>query len=121
MPETRPGTCNSSIRSPCCAHACMQPASGPRAQAWPAVLSLRGHRALSIVARATSDDEEYEPDIDCMERMEKSLQACEKELIGIRAGVVLVLAVSWIAAISTLCTIRHSICLCLTYLVQPLF
>jgi hypothetical protein len=52
-------------------------------------LSLRGSRTLRLAAYATDGDDEYEPDLDAMERMEKSLLACEEELIGIRAGAVL--------------------------------
>ena len=71
----------------CCAQARIQVHT--TRHAWPTSKpALRGSRKIHLAAQATSEEEEYEPDMDCMERMDKSLQACEKELIGIRAGVV---------------------------------
>jgi hypothetical protein len=53
-----------------------------------------GRRAQCLVARATDEDEEYDPEFDAMERMDKSITACEKELQGIRAGASIIKSVS---------------------------
>jgi hypothetical protein len=53
---------------------------------WQQAPKLRSARTLSLIARAAEDEEEYDPEFDAMERMDKSLVACEKELSGIRAG-----------------------------------
>eukprot|EP01025_Chloroclados_australasicus_P044046 TRINITY_DN4746_c0_g1_i1.p1 TRINITY_DN4746_c0_g1~~TRINITY_DN4746_c0_g1_i1.p1 ORF type:complete len:241 (-),score=25.25 TRINITY_DN4746_c0_g1_i1:268-990(-) len=43
------------------------------------------HAHCVVVVRAT-EDEDYEPELDAMERMDKSIESLERELIGIRTG-----------------------------------
>lgn len=56
------------------------------AHVWQRTPTLRSTWSVSLAARAAEDEEEYEPEMDAMERMDKSLVACEKELVSIRAG-----------------------------------
>eukprot|EP00892_Ulva_mutabilis_P002496 jgi/Ulvmu1/12247/UM086_0038.1 len=50
-----------------------------------AVLRARSSHALALVARAT-DDDDYDAEMDAMDRMEKSIGALQTELAGVRAG-----------------------------------
>lgn len=51
-----------------------------------AVFRFQCRRASLLVARATDDEEEYDAEMDAMERMDKSVAALQTELAGIRAG-----------------------------------
>jgi hypothetical protein len=51
---------------------------------------LRRHgeaKRIVTLAFAVEADGEYDPEMDAMDRMEKSVNACESELMGIRTGV----------------------------------
>lgn len=69
-------------------HRCMPTTSATSSsqQVWQTV-SCRQHATVSsVVVRAESDEYDYDPEMDCEERMEKSLVSCQTELGGFRTG-----------------------------------
>lgn len=54
-----------------------------------AVLQVQCRRVSSLVARATDEDDEYDAELDAMDRMDKSIIALQTELAGVRAGTAL--------------------------------
>lgn len=51
-----------------------------------AILVARSRHSSLLVVRATDDEEEYDAELDAMDRMDKSITALQTELAAVRAG-----------------------------------